>query len=549
MNVNRADAGVVQDEPEIVSFGAFQFDRRGLLLSTKGSRLPIQPKALLVLRCLVDRPGKVVLKDELMDLVWDDAAVTDNSLVEAIRLLRLTLGDDPRSPTYIETVHRRGYRFIAPIDQHRDRPGDVAFSDSGSADVEDDAADSEAGTADVELGIAPLRPRSRPLLWGLTAVAVAAVVVTSVIYFVPDDAPAPLPSLRFSIAAPPGATFASIFDKGASEGNVVITPDGSTLVYQASYPTSGDWQVHTFVSPLNSLTSKRILAFGDHRRSYPFFSPDGTRLGFFDGRILKVVALADGKVTTLCRPSCVLRNPGPPRLEGGTWAPDGTIVFAHAEQLMRISADGGEPQVIPNAAIEFPRNYASPSFLPGWKWVLVTIRRSRTVLGAQIAVVHSATGESRILIENGANARYVPTGHLLFVRDGDIWAVGFDLEELAPTGEPELVLKGVLTSASSGNTHFTVSETGTLAYKPGAVYSRKHEVVFADNQGSVQPLLEDRRNVSEEGIRYSPDGAKLAVVTLVGADHDIWIYDLERSRRGRLARTHISLQSPRHRRV
>ena len=237
--------------------------------------------------------------------------------------------------------------------------------------------------------------------------------------------------------------------------------------------------------PLNGLTSERILASGDHRLSYPFFSPDGARLGFFDGRILKVVALADGEVTTLCRP-CTLRNPGP-MLEGGTWAPDGTIVFARGEQLMRISADGGEPQVIPNAAIESRGGdnvdgsavtQLWPSFLPGGKWVVTTIRHGRTVLGAQIAVVHSETGESRILIENGAKARYLPTGHLLFVRDGDIWAVGFDLEELAPTGEPELVLKGVRTFASSGNAQFTVSETGTLAYKPGPVYSREREVVF-----------------------------------------------------------------------
>ena len=225
MNVNSADAGDVQDESEIVSFGAFQFDRRGLLLSTNGSRLPIQPKALLVLRCLVDRPGRVVLKDELMDLVWDDAAVTENSLVEAIRLLRLTLGDDPRSPTYIETVHRRGYRFIAPIDQHRERPGDVAFADSGTADLEDGAADSESVPADVELEAASSRPRPQPLLWSLSAAIVGALVVASVIYFLPDEAPAPLASSRFSIVAPPGATFASIVNNSIYEGNIVITPD------------------------------------------------------------------------------------------------------------------------------------------------------------------------------------------------------------------------------------------------------------------------------------------------------------------------------------
>ena len=109
------EADAIRDEPEVVAFGPLQFDRRGLLLSKDGVALSVQPKALLVLRCLIDRPGKVVLKDELLDRVWDDAAVTENSLVEAIRLLRQSLGDDPRTPTYIETVHRRGYRFIAPV--------------------------------------------------------------------------------------------------------------------------------------------------------------------------------------------------------------------------------------------------------------------------------------------------------------------------------------------------------------------------------------------------------------------------------------------------
>ena len=134
MDLDHADAGSVQDGRQTVSFGPFQFDRRGLLLSTKGSPLSIQPKSLLVLRCLVDRPGEVVFKQELMDLVWGDAVVTENSLVEAIRMLRLAIGDDPRTPTYIETVHRRGYRFIATVSENREPPGDAAPYDSAETD-------------------------------------------------------------------------------------------------------------------------------------------------------------------------------------------------------------------------------------------------------------------------------------------------------------------------------------------------------------------------------------------------------------------------------
>ena len=222
-------------------------------------------------------------------------------------------------------------------------------------------------------------------------------------------------------------------------------------------------------------------------------------------------------------------------MTGGTWAPDDTIVFAHDKQLMRISATGGTPQVIPSPGIEDRGgHYLWPSFLPGGKWVLATIRHGRTVVGAEIAVVHSETGQSRILIENGANARYVPTGHLIFVRDGDIWAVGFDLEKLAPTGEPVLVVKRVLTSLL-GEAQFTVSETGTLAYAPGAVYSNENELLFSDHQGNVEALLEDRQDFAE-GVRYSPGGTKVAIPTLEQTDYDIRIYDLERGTHVRIVR-------------
>ena len=54
-------------------------------------------------------------RQELIDTVWKDAFVTDTSLAEAVSVLRQVLGDDPQSPTYIQTLHRRGYRFVAPV--------------------------------------------------------------------------------------------------------------------------------------------------------------------------------------------------------------------------------------------------------------------------------------------------------------------------------------------------------------------------------------------------------------------------------------------------
>ncbi len=99
----------------VVGFGPFRFDRGNGLLSRAGEELPLPPRALAVLSVLVERAGRVVGKHELLQAAWNGAYVTETSLSEAVSLLRQTLGDDSQRPVYIQTVHRRGYRFIAPL--------------------------------------------------------------------------------------------------------------------------------------------------------------------------------------------------------------------------------------------------------------------------------------------------------------------------------------------------------------------------------------------------------------------------------------------------
>ena len=78
-------------------------------------RLPLMPRAFAVLRHLVDHAGRLITKDELLTAVWRDAVVSDAALTTCIRDLRKALGDSSEAPRYIETVHRRGFRFIGPI--------------------------------------------------------------------------------------------------------------------------------------------------------------------------------------------------------------------------------------------------------------------------------------------------------------------------------------------------------------------------------------------------------------------------------------------------
>ncbi len=84
-------------------------------IARTGSRLTLEPKALKVLLYLLHHPGRVIRKNELLDAVWGDTAVTEDALVRTIVALRRILGDDRSKPRFIQTVATVGYRFICPV--------------------------------------------------------------------------------------------------------------------------------------------------------------------------------------------------------------------------------------------------------------------------------------------------------------------------------------------------------------------------------------------------------------------------------------------------
>jgi len=97
------------------SFGPFRLDLSAGQLRRGDAVVPLAPKAFTVLQHLVTRSGQLVTKDELLELAWADVHVGDGALKVCIREIRRALEDDPKTPSYIETAHRRGYRFIAPV--------------------------------------------------------------------------------------------------------------------------------------------------------------------------------------------------------------------------------------------------------------------------------------------------------------------------------------------------------------------------------------------------------------------------------------------------
>src|ERR1700735_3295717 len=109
----------------VFSFADVQVRERECSIVRNDEVLPVEPKAFRVLLFLLRNPQKLITKEELLNAVWGDVAVSENSLARAITLLRRQLGDDIREPRYIATIPTVGYRFLCPVDVLEDVPGNV----------------------------------------------------------------------------------------------------------------------------------------------------------------------------------------------------------------------------------------------------------------------------------------------------------------------------------------------------------------------------------------------------------------------------------------
>jgi DNA-binding winged helix-turn-helix (wHTH) protein len=118
----------------VYEFGGFRLDADGRVLFRGDSVVPLAPKALETLVVLVERRSHVVTKDELMQRVWTDTYVEENNLNQAVSALRKALGQGPGGPVFVETLPKRGYRFVAPV--AHDAPALRPVEDSAAARLE-----------------------------------------------------------------------------------------------------------------------------------------------------------------------------------------------------------------------------------------------------------------------------------------------------------------------------------------------------------------------------------------------------------------------------
>ena len=295
----------------------------------------------------------------------------------------------------------------------------------------------------------------------------------------------------------------------------VLSPDGNTIVFVAANDKD---RPRLYVRRLSELQT--IPLAGTEDAHGPFFSPVGNWIGFFAGGSLKKIPVTGGAAITLC---------AAPSGRGGSWSKDGTIVFQPVNTanalLQRVSEDGGTPvSVGSQAADEVTQRF--PQVLPNGA-VLYSGNRTTTGWDVGTVMVYPPGDRTpRQLLQGGFHARYVSTGHLLYVNQGTVFAVPFDLDRLSISGTAVPVIERVVSATNTGGAQFSVSENGTLIYLSGTTITRETPIYTMDATGASTVL----RATAAEWYwpRFSPDGRRLAITIGVGDQSDIWIHEAKR---------------------
>jgi serine/threonine-protein kinase len=302
--------------------------------------------------------------------------------------------------------------------------------------------------------------------------------------------------------------------------SAVLSPDGSHLAYVAGDDNSRELSVRA----LDQVEGTKIVSgSGTGAAPYhPFFSPDGAWLGYVTSSELRKVPVTGGTPLTLCKVD---------RSRGASWGPDDSIVFAPnpSGPLFRVSAAGGEPQAL--TTLDEGKKEAThrwPQFLPGGDAILFTshTQSSGGFDGANLEVLVLATGERHIVQRGGSYGRYLPSGHLVYVNQGALFAVPFDLGKLEVAGSPAPMVQNVSWSEAHGGVQFSFSDTGRLAYVTGENTLPLYPIVWADRDGGTNSLWTEAGSYANP--RLSPDGKRLALTVLREGNWDIWVYDIER---------------------
>jgi eukaryotic-like serine/threonine-protein kinase len=422
---------------------------------------------------------------------WTGATVTD--------IIAAALAKEPDLGSLPPHIHPRIRELLSrclqkdPAERFRD-VGDVRI------EVKQILADPKGVFAQPITGVEP-RTRLRTMLpW---IVAIFGIVIAGAAAW-KLRTPEPPWVTRFCYELPKDQQFGDIY-----ECAFAVSPDGRQLVYSTNR--------ELYLRPMTDLDARPVPGTMGARK--PFFSPDGQWIGYWSETDSKLKKIAIGGGT----PAIITDTPV---LESLSWETDNTIVFGQVGKgIMRVSADGGTPEVIVKEEKEW---FVSPQILPDGKTILFTRCDKEP---KKIMLQSLQSGERKELIE-GNTARYLPTGHVVYASGNSLFAVPFDLNALKISGKPVSLVEGIVHLEVTPQ--YAVSDSGTLVYMPVSTAAGflLRTLVWVDKNGKDEPLGTPVRDYKSP--RISPDGTRVALDFHTGGNEDVWIWDLARKTLTRL---------------
>ena len=468
--------------------------------------MDLPSRAFDVLLHLIEHRDRFVDKDEIIAAIWGKVIVTDDSLIHAVSVLRRALGDVRQHSRFIQTIPRRGYRFVAEIREDDRAAAEAAPAVPAGAPRSPGAPGDAPETA---TGPASRAGAVSPRVW-TAVIATLALAAAAVVLIDPAIGPAApeAASVRLFQPAPPDSTIVS---------GGVLSPDGRYLAFVARDKSRGETAMWLRALQTDELRPLR----GTAGASKPFWSPDSRHIGFFANGQLLAIAIADESLRTIAPVFAAA---------GGTWGPDDTILFAewtHGLVAVPASGDGAVRTVSVLDRDAGDIAYAWPQFFPDGRQFLYQIV-SLDAERSGIYVGSLGTEQHFKLLDTSSSAALAPPRHLLHVENDMLIAEELDAERRELTGRAIVLARGVSAPSIMGESIVSAS-AGLIAFQQGTA---RQDLAWYGRDGKQQETLQLATGLFNP--RISPDGALLAGSSSPTTDPGLWLISLERDETTRL---------------
>ena len=510
-----------QQRSRRLRFESFELDLDTVELRKNGRRIRLQDQPGRLLALLAAKPGELVTRTEIQKTLWEEGQFVefDHAVNTAVKKVREALDDDPESPRIIETLPRKGYRFIAVVEWIEEVAEPQALEIVPVEAIEsapvvpltpavpDRVIDVRQEPAPAIASAPPTEARNRsPLLWALTAILLLLLGVLA-LRNSPESTANPNPEMRLEVMTPPTADPTSI----------AISPDGMKVVFVAI--SEGRSQLR-----LRSLESgaERSLA-GTDGALFPFWSPNNRSVGFFADGALKRTDIDGGLPRTLAEA---------PAGRGGTWNSQDIILFTPnaGGPIFKVSASGDSPATA-LTAIE-AGSHRHPRFLPDGHHFLYFVPGSAATRGVYVGDLNGSSPPKRLSVTADAAVEFVAPNHLLFVMQSAVFAQKFDPNTLTLSGDPFRLGEQITVDGAMNRAALSVSNVGSIIYRTGSGGGQRQFVWF-DRRGQETEHVGEPDGSGVFGPALSPDGQHIAMYRTVDGNSDIWLMEVERGVRER----------------